>query len=310
MITPSKKAQDAVNSFKLLETFKLFQNSGHTSDMHVFMPRLNGRSFDIESIQENLLELVVDFALSRKTVTKYIENEQFAKMSQEARSRFKDFITNTGELGELILYTFLEGHLGAPQILSKMSLKTNSQDYTKGSDGIHLLRLQQDALQVKYHLIFGESKTYKNIMSAFRNAFASIFEHQEAKKFERSLINSQIDSEFIDEEHKQIIRDVLYPSKSKRVAKVSDAFGIFIGFEIDDSQFKELSEDDYEHRVELQIKDTVRSKISTIEDYIKQTRQGKDGATGNLLDKNFYVYIMPFTELDATRKKITKGITE
>ena len=36
-----------------------------------------------------------------------------------ARKKFKECLNNTGELGELLLYCFLEGHLNAPKIFNK-----------------------------------------------------------------------------------------------------------------------------------------------------------------------------------------------
>lgn len=88
--------------------------------------------------------------------------------------KFRDYSTNKGELGELLLYTFFEGELGAPQILSKMSLKTRPGDYTKNSDGIHYLKLSNSD---RYHLIFGEAKMNKQLSSGFKSAFESIAEH-------------------------------------------------------------------------------------------------------------------------------------
>jgi hypothetical protein len=45
----------------------------------------------------------------------------FLELSQKARGKFIDYINNKGgELGELLLYCFLESHLKAPKILSNI----------------------------------------------------------------------------------------------------------------------------------------------------------------------------------------------
>lgn len=44
----------------------------------------------------------------------------------------------SGELGEVALYFLLESFLKAPQIVSKMSLKTTQGENYKGSDGMHV----------------------------------------------------------------------------------------------------------------------------------------------------------------------------
>ena len=64
-----------------------------------------------------------------------------------------------GELGELLLFCFLESQLKAPKILSKLELKTTSGLYVNGADGVHFLKLEDG----NYQLIFGESKMYVDI---------------------------------------------------------------------------------------------------------------------------------------------------
>ncbi|GAA5349428.1 HamA C-terminal domain-containing protein [Streptococcus uberis] len=298
MVQPSRKAIEAVKKFQFIDSIELFAGQGNSTTMQLFMPQINSREFDVLSIQETLMEVLIDFSLTRITIEKYEKNRQWARLSKEARQKFRDYSTNKGELGELFLYTFLEGSLGAPQILSKMSLKTTSGDYTKKSDGIHYLKVPNTD---RYHLIFGEAKMYQDIISGFRDAFESISTHKSGKEFEKSLISSQIESEFSDSEDRELINAILYPHEADSVIKVSDAFGIFIGFEIDDADGKTKTEDEYDEWVKMIIADTVKSKISTIEKQI--TSKG-------LVANNFYVYLMPFVDLDNTRLAITKGITE
>lgn len=299
MIEISKHAEKAVKGFIELESVELFSGKGNSVSMKLFMPRLNSKEFDMASIQECLEEVVTDFALSRVTIQKYKRDEEFQKMTREAREKFRNYKSNKGELGELILYTFLEGHLNAPQILSKMSLKTTNGDYTKKSDGLHFLKLKKSE---RYHLIFGESKTIQNLTKAFKEALTSISDHKEGKNFEKSLISSQLQNEFIDDEDRKMIVNLLYPSKSPINIKVSDAFGIFIGFELNiPEERKELSEDNFEEWINNDIRNQVIARISKIENYISEKK---------LTGKNFYVYLMPFTNLNETREKITEGITK
>lgn len=311
MIIPSQKAIDAVSGFDFFQDFKLFEGKGNETTMHVFMPRLNGRGFDLEAIKESLLEVVVDFALSRSTIRKYEKERRWQQMSKEARQKFRDHTSNTGEIGELMLYTFLEGHLNAPQILSKMSLKTTPGDYTKKSDGIHFFKKGDSDT---YHLIFGEAKMYQDISAAFKNAFQSISMHQSGKAFEKALISSQIESEFISDDEKKIVEDILYPSRAKKKLKVSDAFGIFIGFEINDEKGKTLTEEEYESWIQNEIRKVISKRIETIEGYILDEWEFNENKKiynkKTLIEKIFYVYLMPITELSDTRMELTKGVTE
>lgn len=75
-----------------------------------------------------------------------------------------------GEGGELLLFLLMERLLGFPQLLSKMSLKTNTQVHVHGSDGIHAALNGDGVLDVYW----GESKIYRDSSVAFTDCFASI----------------------------------------------------------------------------------------------------------------------------------------
>ena len=96
-------------------------------------------------------------------------DEAMTEAVLNARRLFTTKQENTGEGGELLLYILLERHLQVPQILSKLSLKTNTQVQVHGSDGIHA-KLEEDHTLGLY---WGESKIYKNYTSAFADCFNS-----------------------------------------------------------------------------------------------------------------------------------------
>lgn len=304
MIEISKHTINAVQGLIKLDEVKLFKNSNNEIILNLFMPRLNGYEFDYLGMQNSLLEVIITFALGRRTIQRYEQNKQYAKLHNEARSKFKNAEQNKGELGEILLYTLLEGHLRAPQILSKMSMKTNSNDYVKGSDGIHFVKVKNSN---RYHLIYGESKLYKNLSQAFETAFESISrfsssENLNTRNFELSLIRTQIDNEIIDEEDQELVVKILYPSEEQADFAVSDAFGIFIGFEIDVDEERNLySEDNFEIFIKDKINSLINNKITTIEKRINKHE---------LTNKNFYIYLMPFTDIDRSREEILKKVIE
>lgn len=304
MIEISTHTINAVQGLIKLDEVKLFKDSNNEIVLNLFMPRLNGYDFDYLGMQNSLLEVIITFALDRRTIQRYEENKQYAKLHNEARSKFKNAEQNKGELGEILLYTLLEGHLRAPQILSKMSMKTNSNDYVKGSDGIHFVKVKNSN---RYHLIYGESKLYKNLSQAFETAFESISrfsssENVNTRNFELSLIRTQIDNEIIDEKDQELVVKILYPSEEQADFAVSDAFGIFIGFEIDVEEERNLySEDNFEIFIKDKINSLINNKIPTIERKINNHE---------LTNKNFYIYLMPFTDIDKSREEILKKVIE
>lgn len=92
------------------------------------------------------------------------------RLSKEAARLWTKSQPNSGEGGELLLYAMLEQGLGVPQILSKMSLKTNTNMQIHGTDGVHAKIVADGTLA----LYWGEAKIYAKLSDALANCFTSI----------------------------------------------------------------------------------------------------------------------------------------
>lgn len=293
----SKKLLDVLKHSK---TYKI---NSQSNNLELFTCPINANQFDYSRMVDNLLESVADFSISRKTKEKYLGSPM--TLSQKAREKFRDYKENKGELGEFLLFCFLEGHLNAPKILSKLELKTSTNMYVNGSDGIHFLKLPSG----NYQLIFGESKLYDDLTDGLRDAFQSIndFLKEENQKgeeksginYEKSLISSSVFKEAWTTEEEEFIGHLIYPTNSTSF-EVDDAFGIFIGFEIDlnDNQRK-LPNDKFRAMIDEHINGIVAKKILNIEKYIEQHK---------LYGYNFYIYLMPFLDIELSRTKILESL--
>lgn len=100
----------------------------------------------------------------------------------------------------------MEAVLGAPQLVAKMELKTNSNDEVKGSDGIHVRWNEQDKL---VDLYFGEAKIYKRVSSALDEALKSIssFHESEMYKHEFNIVTKFF--KYANNEIKNAISDLI-----------------------------------------------------------------------------------------------------
>ncbi|HRE03210.1 MAG TPA: DUF1837 domain-containing protein, partial [Ilumatobacteraceae bacterium] len=123
-----------------------------------------------------LAEQAVDYCVPRSRVEdarRHLEltgsADRFVRLSREASELFTS-LTNSGEGGELLLFLLLERVLGVPQLLCKMSLKTNSEMHVHGTDGVHVKVLDNGRLG----LYWCESKLYDDPQSAVRACFDSI----------------------------------------------------------------------------------------------------------------------------------------
>lgn len=272
------------------------------SKLNLHILKIENNQFCYEELIEHLGESMIPFALSRKQITEFEKDKRWHGLVKEASRKFRDYNVNDGEAGELLLFCFLEAHLKAPKILTKLEIKLSSNDYAKGSDGIHLLELAPK----NYQLIFGESKLEQKLTTAISNAFKSINDFLTRKKNniydEIGLINSQLCKEAFDEDLYQFLKSVIVPKASDTDPIVkNNAFAIFAGFELEiKDEEKRLSHDKFLALIKTRIKTEAVEKMGHIKKKIEQYE---------LYNYTFYVYVFPFMKLDETRKEIIKKIT-
>lgn len=303
-LNPNSK--NAIKQFKHLEHFNI-SNNQDDGFLDLFLLPINARNFDYNCVSDNLMESVADYSLSWKIRENY--KDKAMMLSRKAREKFRDYEKNDGELGELLLFCFLEGYLEAPKILTKLELKTSNKLYVNGSDGVHLKKISDK----KYHLIFGESKTYKELTKAFENAIKSIYEFvnemnskgdsKSGIEYERGLISSNMEQTIFDEDDEDILNLLLYPeNKPNSDIRLDDAFSIFVGYEIDiTKEQEELSSDEFPDKIEENIISQIKKYKNEIYKLIKKY---------GLIGYTFYIFVMPFTDIDKNRKKILKRVIE
>lgn len=290
-----------LDSFEHLERISL--DSHGKNELNLFMLRINANEFDYELLVQNLLEPIITYSVSRKVKADYSNRPH--TLTKKAIERFVDYCSNTGELGELLLYAFLECHLNAPKILTKLELKTSTSLYVNGADGVHYLKLPNG----NYQLIFGESKTISDLTKALQAAFTSIadFKNQINKtgksksgiNYEKSLISDNLTKETFSDEDAAFIRSLIYPKKENEFF-VDDAFGVFVGYDMNISDDdKKLANDVFRDKIKRNIHEAITSKVDLINKYIDE-----NGLSGH----SFHIYILPFTDLSKNRTHVLEEL--
>jgi hypothetical protein len=282
---------------QIIEDYKL----DNSNKLNVFTLKMQNNRFAYNDLVDLLGNNLYYFALSRTEIQKLIDNNQFDTLIKRTKNKFRDYTSNEGELGEVMLYCLLEAHLNAPKILTKLELKTANNDYVKGADGVHLLKLDDE----NYQLIFGEAKLDADLKQGIYDAFGSISKllKDDNKKldFEFDLVNSQLIKEVYDENQYEKLKSILMPSAKTDETYLDYSFGIFLGFEakITDEEMK-LSNPEFRKQIKERIKQEVLDIISSFNFQIK-----KEEFTGY----QFYIYIIPFSDLAKKRKEIIKDLT-
>ncbi|WP_062208306.1 HamA C-terminal domain-containing protein [Demequina oxidasica] len=245
------------------------------TNLHVRVLRVQNGTFDLVGLYRELQNNSVPYVLSRLNYKKALEDpSRLMEVAAKVQSQFRVPDEKAGEGGEVILYSLLEGHLGAPKVLSKMELKTNSDHYVYGSDGVHLLRANDSS----YQLIFGESKMYgdsggvgTSVKRGIKAAFKSVGKvHEEGFDFDTWLVQSELLKEELDDAKLAALAAILLPSTSggDEATKKHNAFGIFVGYEVDVTDMK--TEDMELGEIETELRKRATEAIAAQHELIRQ----------------------------------------
>lgn len=277
--------------YHIIKDYKL----ENENQLNLFSLEIKNTEFNIDALADELDDHIIPFILSRQQIEN-LDDKFGGKKSREARRKFREYTSNEGELGEILLYCFLESHLNAPKILSKYELKTSSNDYIKGSDGVHLLKISKST----YQLLFGESKLYGDLKKAIYKAFESIIEFLDKKQdsFDEGLINTNLSKEAFDNNDYEALKNILLPKKRiKNSINLDTAFGIFLGFDYNFDD--DLKGNEAREKIKKEIEDIVLDSINSLNYQLQKE---------NLKGYDFYIYTMPINKIDETRKQMIERL--
>lgn len=172
------------------EFFKVFKELKHNQSLELpnnnklemYYTKIMNNKFDYSGLSELLSNNITNYVFSRKENLEASEKNKIQNLTIKAIKEFRkikneDDNGSGGELGEFLLYTFLESRLNAFKLLSKMELKTNASDYIKGADGIYLYEYEDENKQKHFEYIIGEAKIEGKSSKAIADAFDSILTH-------------------------------------------------------------------------------------------------------------------------------------
>ncbi|WP_167611949.1 DUF1837 domain-containing protein [Maribellus sediminis] len=271
----------------------------NNNKLNVFTLKIKNNSFAYDELTELLSNHIYHFALSRTEVEKLEKAKEYGTLVKKAKEKLRRYSSNEGELGEILLYCLLESHLNAPKILTKLEIKTAANDYVKGADGVHLLKLSDK----DYQLIFGESKLNSDLQKGIYEAFGSLSNLITENKidFEIGLVNSQLVKETSNEELYNFLKKVIIPSARESKINTDYSFGIFLGFDVEiTKEESKKSNSDFRTYIRKKITKKVTELTKSVNFQINKSEfNGYD----------FYIYIIPFSNLKEMRKEIIKELT-
>jgi hypothetical protein len=226
------------------------------------------------------------------------DTRHLLQISDEARDLFVRAIQSqktSGEAGELILYMLLEAFLEAPQIASKMYLKTNANIPVHGSDGIHLARGVHNG---NLRLIWGESKLHADLSNALDSICASVSAFYREVNFHTprdhdiSVIRKHLD---IDDTslRSELLRyfDPYYPEN----LYLEESIACFVGFNYKEcEEISKLRGPELERYFSERYLQRVASACALFEEKIRASE---------LSHLTFYFFLLPLPSVDELRKR-------
>lgn len=286
-----------LNLFSRIIENELLENG---NKLNLFALKITNNCFSYETLIEELGNILTTYALSRSTYDELCSQKRYASLVTKAKEKLRKAENNDGELGEILLYCMLESHLNAPKLLTKLELKTAANNYVNGADGVHLLKIDDST----YQFVFGESKLNSDLRRGIYNAFNSINnllkDNLNKLRYEISLVNSNILKETETEESSTILKKLLIPKENDEDLNIDYSFGIFLGFDIPISdEERNMENSRFRTLMNTKIEEAVRDVLTTLNDQIKKRE---------FVGYSFYIYVIPFSELDITRNKIIESL--
>lgn len=272
------------------------------NSLRMFMLNTENKLFTYDELYEYILPNITKYVFDRRRINEAQKDpEKYSTLILDALSHLRPITSDKdkgagGELGEILLYLFLEQDLHAPKLFSKVELKTNPKDYIKGSDAIHfkfrVLPNQDKILQ----LIIGEAKIQNKLDDGIQSAFESINNYLKNNIQDINLLDTDLMNQMVNEKEALIIKEYILSRPRKKKETV---FGIFIGYSIDyTGEFD--TNDKYDKNV--------------IDENVKQVLSFKNKIidcinTYKISNYEFNFYFLPFHDALRDRRVIIESLT-
>lgn len=197
------------------------------------------------------------------------------------------------ELGEMMIYAFLEGKLSAPKLMSRVELSTDLSQYQSACESIHLFS-DIDENGVPFNqMVFGASNIVGDIRDAVDNAFDAILRIKNHTSREIQMVEKTALDRSFDDEEIAFLKDTIIPTPNAQ-SRYNTAYGIFLGYSIG-IKAEDHPEIEYEKLVTKKMTDDIQHHTQYIADKIKGNGLGMH---------SFYIYILPFMDAESNKSEI------
>ena len=280
-------------------------NNPNYSQVRLFYLDIENNEFSYDCLDDFLVDNIGYYVLSRTEMQnlrdRHKEHSACLRAIRAMNQHGAPGEKGTGnDLGEVMVYAFLEDVLGAPKIFTKAEIVGG----TTGSrtDGVHLLKLNAGGKD-KYQLVLATSDITGNIKSAVDSVIQRLDDIVSVTGNERKMVDRAVLSSSFDVDTTSYLKSILIPSRATS-GRPDISFGIFIGYSlgIDSSQY---DNDTYRSKA----MEKMKQDVEDIAPYIStQLSNASIASNSNITNHSFYFYFMPFDDADNDKDKIMQNL--
>ena len=259
------------------------QIKGH-NHIKAFRYRIESNRFDYTWLRKLLNANIGRYVFNRAEIEKYLKDD-VESLGMEAAQYVRAHATGN-ELGEMLIYAFLEEVLKAPKLMSAIELSTEHR-----CSGIHFLTISGS--NTTYELVYGASNLQGNLERAVDQAFEVIEKLRSDRLSGMELVNSAEFNKSIDITTAHLIKKIVIPEDGGD-SGAGTAYGVFLGYTLDLNP-EDFSRDEYTNAVVKRIEQDIEKALVRVQERIADLKMGAD---------SFYIYVLPFNDADNDRSSI------
>jgi len=266
-------------------------------ELRMFHLDISSCAFSFRAMHDFLLSNIGRYVFSRAKMEQFrVEDNMEAvgakaiHLLKQAGNMDEDWIGE--ELGDILLYVFLEQILCAPKLFSKIELLSYGGTVDRG--GIHLLSLGEDDTIPTYQLVFGNSSVVGDLRDAIDSAFASLIAVRDNTARELQLVENTAFTQMYDLETAEKLKDIIIPRPGRKIAEVDRAFGVFLGYSLG-LDAEKYSNAEFRAEATRKMQTDVKAHASYIAQKIREANMGMH---------SFYFYILPFNDADNEKESV------
>lgn len=261
---------------------------------------ISEKGFNYRSLEKYLKGIINQYVNSRFQIDElHNDPEENNALVAEAFSAIRKS-SNLGQaFCQILIYAFLECVLKAPKIMSSHEQNTAYHSDYFPNDGVHLLALDDVSNKQRYQIVFGLSCTSNTLDDVSTDVVERVRQIKNCLyKSHIMLLNPATMRIQYNDEMKSFLKRVLMGDR-----KVFDAFGIFVGYTIDQNSEDFSSQEEYESAVKEKLRNDMHQFVKLLETKLNNAK---------LISKDnpFYVYFVPFNNALSDPKEIMNKVLE